>query len=391
MASIIKLKRSTSGGAIPSSSSLQAGELAVNLADKVLFTSTNGTDIVRLSGDLYNLVTVANTSHTFNGADIVLTVDNDTLANDVISLIGSATVNITRNSNGSITFTAASAPSANTADRLTTSRNIELTGHISGDVDFDGSADVDIVTTIGTDVVENSMILNDHIAIAANTGSTTDFALGETISIVSGTATGITTVVSANTITISGVDASTTVKGVAKYDSGDFSTSSGTVSLANSVNGAVLALNGTSSEITVSRTNGIVTVGLPDDVTITGQLNVSENIVVTGNTQIGGNLVVDGDLTVEGALTYISSSTVNVDDSMLKLAANNSADTIDSGVYALYIDGVTDKYSGYFRDASDGIFKFYKDLETEPTQTVNTSGTGYVLAQVDAVIDGGTY
>ena len=123
---------------------------------------------------------------------------------------------------------------------------------------------------------------------------------------------------------------------------------------------------------------------MPDDVTIAGQLNVSENIVVAGNT------IVNGNLTVEGATTYVSSSTVKVDDSMLKLAANNAAHSVDAGVYQKYVSSGT-KYSGYFFDQSDNVFKFFKDTAVEPTTTVNVSGSGYALAQLDAVIDGGTY
>ena len=136
------------------------------------------------------------------------------------------------------------------------------------------------------------------------------------------------------------------------------------------------AVSGTTNEIAVTGTAGEGTsfqIGLPDDVTI------GNDLIVTGAASVGGNLTIDGNLNVEGAVTYISSSTVNVDDSMLKLSANNAADTVDSGVY------------GYYRDATDSTFKFYTGLETEPTSTVDPTATGYTLAQVDAIIDGGTY
>ena len=48
MASIIKIKRNNTGGATPSGGDLAAGELAVNTADGLLFTSSNGSDIVSL-------------------------------------------------------------------------------------------------------------------------------------------------------------------------------------------------------------------------------------------------------------------------------------------------------------------------------------------------------
>jgi len=122
----------------------------------------------------------------------------------------------------------------------------------------------------------------------------------------------------------------------------------------------------------------------------TGRLTVGTNLAVSGNTRITGSTIIDGDLTVEGAVTYISSTTLNVDDSMIKLAANNSADTVDVGFYGKYTSSGT-KYSGLFRDASDGVYKLYTGLTVEPTSTVDTGGTGYTLGTLDAVIDGGTY
>ena len=148
------------------------------------------------------------------------------------------------------------------------------------------------------------------------------------------------------------------------------------------------AVTGTTNEVEVTGSAGEGTtfqIGLPDDVTI------GNDLTVTGAATVGGSLTVDGNLNVEGAVTYISSSTVNVDDSMLKLSANNAADTVDSGVYGKFIVSATNKYAGYFRDATDDTFKFYTGLQTEPTTTVDTTATGYALAQVDAIIDGGTY
>ena len=77
------------------------------------------------------------------------------------------------------------------------------------------------------------------------------------------------------TITVAGEDASDSNKGIASFDSGDFSVSSGAVTLADSTNGAVLTVNGTTSEVEVSRSNGTVTVGLPDNVVVGGGLTVT--------------------------------------------------------------------------------------------------------------------
>lgn len=321
MASIIKLKRSLSPGASPTS--LQEGEIAVNIEDKKLFVGgkNGGSNVQTVSGDQYNLTSSGNSSIAF----LTLTVDNPLISNDSIGFIGDDILSITRNANNTLTF----------------------------------AIDTSVMTTAVTD---------SGSAVAST----------KSISFLGGA--GIDTSALGSTVTISAELASSSNAGVVRPSANQFSVDvDGFLSLANGGAGAVLVVNGTSNEIEVSRTNGTVTVGLPNDVTIGQDLTVTRN------------LQVDGNLTVEGAVTYISTSTVQADDSMLKLAANNAADTIDVGVYGMYVEAATNKYAGWFRDASDGIFKFYNSLEAEPTTTVNTGGTGYTLGQVDAVIDGGTY
>ena len=257
-----------------------------------------------------------------------------------------------------------------------------------------------------------------------------------------------TTVASAVTAS----DASTSTKGVASFDSSDFSVSSGNVTLGDSADGAVLGVTGTANETSVSRSNGTVTVGIANNPIIPGNLGVTGTLHATGNATFGGtadvtgalavtgnatlrgtadvtsnltvggtadvtgalavtgtstlrgavttssDLTVGGNLTVSGTTTTVNSSTVTIDDSHLKLADGNTADTVDIGIYAQYHDGTSTKYSGFFRDQSDTekAFVFYKDLATEPEAQAGLAGpTGNIstvtLAQIDAVIDGGTY
>jgi len=102
--------------------------------------------------------------------------------------------------------------------------------------------------------------------------------------------------------------------------------------------------------------------------------------------QVDGNVTVSGNLTVNGTSTTVNSTTTSVEDSMLELAnQNTSSDTLDIGIYGNYDDGLGDgasEYTGLFRDATDSTWKLFDGLEVEPTTTVNTSGSGYSLADL---------
>jgi hypothetical protein len=140
---------------------------------------------------------------------------------------------------------------------------------------------------------------------------------------------------------------------------------------------------------------GIVNLDPQYELDVSGDINTSgvyrvdgtEVLSETGITLSSGditvnNLTVSGDTTINGTLTTINSTTVQIEDNLLKLSIGNIADTVDSGFYSLYNDG-TSKYSGIFRDATDDTFKFFTGLQDEPTSTVNTGGTGYSLADLD--------
>lgn len=88
-------------------------------------------------------------------------------------------------------------------------------------------------------------------------------------------------------------------------------------------------------------------------------------------------------LTVNGTTTFINTTNLEVQDSLCKIArSNTSSDTLDIGQYGVYNSGGV-KYCGVFRDASDsGKWKFFHGLQEEPTTTVNTSGTGFTLSDI---------
>jgi len=136
----------------------------------------------------------------------------------------------------------------------------------------DGSSG-DVLKTDGSGNLSFSAPASSSFTLSADSGSDDTFNTGETLTFTGGE--GIDTTVSDNTITIAGEDASDTNKGIASFDSGDFSVTSGNVTLADSATGAVITISGTANEVNVSRSNGTVTVGLPDDVTVGGGLTAT--------------------------------------------------------------------------------------------------------------------
>ena len=111
---------------------------------------------------------------------------------------------------------------------------------------------------------------------------------------------------------------------------------------------------------------------------------INSSLTSVGNLtslNVDNNVVIGGDLEVNGTTTTFNSETVSIQDSLMKLANNNSADTVDTGFYSLYNNGTT-RFSGLFRDASDNKFKFFTGTTIEPSTTVDVSSGGFTLGDV---------
>lgn len=166
----------------------------------------------------------------------------------------------------------------------------------------------------------------------------------------------------------------TNSEGITPSISVDYGSTAGTAVQGNTN----ITINGTSNEIEITGNAAQAlgggpsyTVGLPSDVTI------------------GNNLTVTGNLTVNGSTTTVDTTTLTVEDPLIKLASNNNTtDVVDIGFYALYDDsGSADEFTGLFRDASDQKWKLFKNLDTEPTTTVDITDSSYAVATLVAHLE----
>jgi hypothetical protein len=171
-------------------------------------------------------------------------------------------------------------------------------------------------------------------------------------------------------------------------DSGDFE-----VSLLTQF----LTVQGTTDEIETSASGQTITIGLPDNVTITGDLTVNGGDLIstastfnllnsgvstinfgadsaggatavnigssTSVTTVKDDLVVEGDLTVNGDLTYLNVTNLYVEDRFILL--NSGSTSGDGGI--IIQSGSTDQGKAFFYDESENRWAYADGISGSAT------------------------
>ena len=233
---------------------------------------------------------------------------------------------------------------------------------MSGDATINSSG----ALTIAADAIQGTMI-NDDVAgdglqISSNTLAVKvdDSSIETNSDTMRVKASGVTSAMLAGSIAN------------AKLSNSVITISDGSNSTATAL-GGTMTFAGTSNEVTVAESSGTVTIGLPDDVTIAGDLTVSGDTVTT------------------------NVATVTVEDPLVAYASGNTGNAVDIGFYGKYRTNGTDLYLGLSWDADQTEFILFEALQAVPTTTVNKSGTGFALSDLRlsavhaATIDGGSY
>ena len=313
----ILIKRSSSS-ATPT---LKAGELGYSYLSNTFFIgNSSGSGVVNIGGLLYTQ-----------------TIDQATNANTGSTLVKRA-------SDGS--FFGQLFGNANTATALQTGRTV---GIIAGD------ANANSVTFDGTQNINLSVVLSTMTNLTAGQyGSTT------AVPVITVAANGRVTNVSTQAISTSTYIANSSV-----------STSLGggqTLTFLNN-NGITtqVSANGSGANVIFSTDNTVL------------RSNTTTNV---GPVQtISTDVTIAGNLIVTGTQTFVNTSTVVTNDSLIKLAANNTAaDIVDIGFYGTSninpSAAGSNVFHGIIREGSGGAnagdFYVFKNLVTDPTgNTVN--------------------
>jgi hypothetical protein len=115
--------------------------------------------------------------------------------------------------------------------------------------------------------------------------------------------------------------------------------------------------------------------------TTTGALQVQGGIGATGSMFLGGSMTVSGGFTVAGSFNTTSSSSLTVNTPFVFLANTNVGDAIDQGFVGTYNDG-TQRYTGLVRTQSDGRFKLFTNLDSQPSTLVDTGNVSFRYADL---------
>ena len=120
-------------------------------------------------------------------------------------------------------------------------------------------------------------------------------------------------------------------------------------------------------------------------------LTVNSNIIANTGT-IYHDFYVGGDLHITGNAVFSNVESYIVTDPLIQLAANNDlTDLLDIGFFGNYNkDGGGHEHTGFFRDASDGVYKIFDGLSVVPTTVVDTGDGSYNQGTLQAwLIAGG--
>ena len=295
------IKRSTTT-ATPTS--LKAGEIAYSYSSNNFFIGTpDGTGALPLGG--FNTYTLVNNATAANTANAI----------------------VRRAADGS--FFGQLFGNANTATALQTARNFSVSGG---------------------DITATTQSFNGTAALVLN--ASLNAVSGLTAGYYGGSSAGLTVIpvvqVAANGRVMSIANTSVTTS---------FNISDGTTS--NTIYSGATFFHKGANGITTSVSANTVT--FSTDTTVVRSNTAGSRQIITSDLQVTGNL------TVQGNTQYLNTTSLNIADPLIYLAANNyTSDLVDIGFAGNYFDGTSSRHTGLFRHAADNKMYAFFNYTPEP-------------------------
>lgn len=282
-----------------------------------------------------------------NSSNVAIAIAGNTYNQIIDSATASNTINtlVKRDSSGNFSASAIFASlygNANTSSRWATARTFGLDGDVSGQATIDGSANANTTVTLKN--------VNSNIGTWGGVSNIPVFTVNAKGLITAASNVAVSTALSISGDT--GTDSISLLSDTLNFAGGDGITSTVT---ANTVSFAV------------------------------------DNTVVRniGNQNVFGDLTISGDLFVQGNTTSVDVSTLTVEDSLIKLANNNTTDAIDIGFYGQANGGSGVRYYGLARVAANsGNYFLFSGLQqdpianTIPTSSITQANTGTIIANL---------
>jgi len=107
--------------------------------------------------------------------------------------------------------------------------------------------------------------------------------------------------------------------------------------------------------------------------TISGTVNITQDLNITGNIFLGGNT------------TTISSNNLTLNDSIIYLANNNPSNAVDIGMAGNFTSGYY-QHTGMVRNHNNGRWVFFSNVIPEPTSTIDFTNAVYDVIQSGGII-----
>ena len=114
-----------------------------------------------------------------------------------------------------------------------------------------------------------------------------------------------------------------------------------------------------------------------------GGLSVQKQMHVGANAHFEANVIIGQNLIVNGNTISLNVSTFEIEDSIIYVNSNNTITNPDLGLAGNYNDGSGYRHAGMFRDATDGVWKFFDGYQPEPADPIDIANATFNIANVE--------